>query len=209
MSDTRGLEYQTFNLSELPGIEVYSLLTNLIVPRPIALVSTISASGLRNLAPFSYFNLGGSNPPSVVFSPAGQGGGSDKDTLANIKETGEYVINLVTKGMADQMNKTSANLPAEDDEWTHSGFSPIPSALVKPERVADSPAHLECRLFEVVRHGNGPGCANYVIGEVLAIHLSKSLETSKRLTVDPISRLGGADYLDLSSLTTFSLERPE
>jgi flavin reductase (DIM6/NTAB) family NADH-FMN oxidoreductase RutF len=198
----------SLTLSDLSPEQVYLLLTGIVVPRPIALVSSLDTKGIRNLAPFSYFQLGGVNPPSVVFSPVTTKG-RDKDTLSNIRQTGEYVINLVTASMKDPMNLTSPTYRADVDEWLESGLTPIPSSLVKPERVLESKVALECRLHQIVPHGIGEGSANYVIGEVLLAHLKEGLWDGKEVRgFSPISRLGGADYLDLASLTTFTLPRP-
>ena len=197
----------SFTPRELEGMEVYDLLTNLVVPRPIAFVSSVSADGVPNMAPFSYFNIGGSNPASVVFSPGTLPGGMGKDTLRNIEETREYVINLVTAEVVTGMNETSPNFPPEINEWEMSGLTPVDSDVVKVQRVKECLASFECRLFEVVAHGDGPGSANYVIGEVVKIHAQQAaLDDLENFPA--VSRLGGPHYLDLGSLKRFSLERP-
>lgn len=182
--------------------ESYRVLSNLVIPRPIALVSSISQLGITNLAPFSFFVVGGANPPSVVFSPV-LGNEGEKDTLKNIRETKEFVINLVHREMTDGMNQASRSLPAEESEWDISGFEGIESSIVKPKRVANSQVQLECTLHEIVEHGTGAGAARYIIGEVVAIHRHINLAH-----FNPISRLGGPDYLDLSDGQIFQLERP-
>jgi flavin reductase (DIM6/NTAB) family NADH-FMN oxidoreductase RutF len=126
--------------------EIYQLLTRVVSPRPIAFVSTLSGEGTGNLAPFSYFNLGGINPPSLVFSVLNDRHGSEKDTLRNIRETGEFVISAVTREMAERMNLTSAAFPRGVDEFDQAGFTRAPSELVRPPRVAESPLAMECRL---------------------------------------------------------------
>lgn len=200
---------RTLNLQELGASVAYHVLTNLVVPRPIAFVSTIGANGVANLAPFSYFNIGGMNPPSLVFCPVLDSEGKPKDSLKNIEESGEFVVNLVTRSMAEGMNAASYTFPPEASEWEPSGFHPLPSQLVKPMRVAESPVQFECRLYQIVRHGNGPSSACYVIGEVLLAHLADELIAGDViLPLSSISRLGGPFYLDLDGGERFSLPRP-
>ncbi len=198
-------------MSALSHAEAYNLLVATVTPRPIAFVSTISASGVRNLAPFSFFMTGGSNPPSLVYSPTLDPNGQPKDSLRNVVETGEFVVNLVHREMAEGMNRTSARYGPEESEWEPSGFVALKSVLVAPPRVGESLVQYECRLFKVVEHGDGPSAARYVIGEVVQAHLHESIWKEGR--VDPgavrlISRLGGRDYLDVDALETFSLNRP-
>jgi flavin reductase (DIM6/NTAB) family NADH-FMN oxidoreductase RutF len=195
------MAHQSVELKSISSLEGYKLLTNLVVPRPIALVSTIGADGVPNLAPFSFFMLGGSNPASLMISPTLTGKGRMKDTLRNIRETGEFVVNLVTREMADDMNQTSRNLPANESEWSWTKFAALPSSMIAPERVLESPVHLECKLFDVVEHGQGPNAARYVIGEVLMVHFKDS-ESGL------IARLGGPGYLDLGTVESFELPRP-
>ena len=197
----------TLDLATLPPVELYRVLSDLVVPRPIAFVSTIDAVGRTNLAPFSYFMLGGSNPPSLCVSPTLGRGGAEKDTLANIRETGEFVVCLVRRTESEGMNAASAGLPRGESEWSRTGFTPLPSVLVAPPRVAECPAHFECRLHTIVDHGDGSGAARYVIGEIVAVHVADDLVGA---TDDfaPISRLGGADYLDLANGERFELTRP-
>lgn len=201
------MAHQALDPARLEAMEVYRLLTNFVVPRPIAFVSSVSAEGVANLAPFSYFNLGGINPPSLVFSPVTSPGDGDKDTLVNIRATGEYVINLVTLDIVMGMNETSFGFPSHVDEWEVSGLTPVPSAVVGPARVLESPVSFECRLFEVVSHGAGPGAANYVIGEVVQMHVEESVLGAME-EFPAVSRLGGPHYLDLGAMERFSLERP-
>jgi len=188
---------------------VYDMLSRLVVPRPIALVSTRAADGTPNLAPFSFFMVGGANPPSLVFCPVRATGGRKKDTLANIEETGEYVIHLVDRSMTDAMNATSAKLPPEASEWEPSGFTPVPSVRVAPSRVAESPVAFEMKLFQIVHHGDGDGAATYVIGEVVRAHVRADVWNGGDVQpLLPIARLGGSDYLDIHTLEVFDLSRP-
>ncbi|HEU4334968.1 MAG TPA: flavin reductase family protein [Candidatus Eisenbacteria bacterium] len=196
----------------LPPAEVYALLTGCVVPRPIAFVSSLSASGVPNLAPFSFFNAGGAHPPSVVFMPVTSGTNRDKDTLHNVRETREYVIHLVTWALREKMNQASADYPPEADEFVEAGFTKARSVKVKPWRAAECPIALECRLFRIVEHGAGPYHANYVIGEVVYFHLAESLLTEKgrvdATRLDAIARLGGPSYTRVTPESVFSMPRP-
>ncbi len=198
------------DLKSAGAARAYDLMSNLIVPRPIAFVSTISASGHANLAPFSYFMIGGPNPPSLAFCPTLGGGGTPKDTLRNLEETGEFVVNLVTRSMADGMNQTSAPYPHEFDEWEVSGFTQAASSHVRPARVAESPLSCECRVFQIVSHGEGAGASRHVIGEILAMHVDENLLRGDEIgRIEPIARLGGPDYIDLADGSRFALQRPK
>lgn len=191
----------THRLDELPFAEAYALLTAVVQPRPIAFVSTLSAEGVPNLAPFSFFMAGGSNPPSVCFSPALSGKGLEKDTLRNVRATGEFTVNTVDRAMALGMNATSASLTPEESEWETSGFTMEPSERVRPARVRESLAQMECRLFQVVEHGEGPSAARYIIGEVVRLHLAEG-------AFETVARMGGPEYLDTATGERFTLERP-
>ena len=191
----------THRLDEMPPAEAYALLTRVVSPRPIAFVSTLSAGGVPNLAPFSFFMAGGSNPPSVCYSPVLNGRGEEKDSLRNVRETGEFTVNTVDRRMAEGMNAASAALGPHESEWEPSGFTPLASEVVKPARVRESLAQMECRLFTVVSHGEGPTAARYVVGEVLRLHLVDG-------AFETIARLGGADYLDTANGERFDLRRP-
>jgi len=181
--------------------EAYTLLTSIVQPRPIAFVSTVSAQGVFNLAPFSFFMAGGSNPPSVCYSPVLNGAGEEKDSLRNVRETGEFVVNTVDRAMAVGMNAASASLAPHESEWELSGFTPMPSDLVRPPRVAESHAQMECRLFDIVAHGSGPTAARYVIGEVVRLHIREDV-------FETIARMGGSEYFDTATGERFGLNRP-
>lgn len=186
----------------------YDLLSNLVVPRPIAFVSTLSAAGEPNLAPFSFFMLGGASPPSLAFCPVRGKGGSKKATLRNVEETGEFVVNLVDRTMAEGMNRTGVEVPESGQKWGIAGFTPQECTLVRPARVAESPAALECKAVHLFEYGD----AAYVIGEVLAIDLNEAnwdAETRKPTGFRPIARLGGSGYLDLDGGKLFEMSRPK
>lgn len=195
------------DLTKLSSVESYDLLASVVVPRPIAFVSTLAASGTANLAPFSFFMVGGSNPPSLMYSPTLNVRGEEKDSLRNVRETGEFVINLVHRKMAEGMNITSFSYGPDESEWEMGSFSPLNSSIVKPARVAEALVQLECRLFQIVEHGSGPNASRYVIGEVLIAHLHESI-AEKPATVTLISRIGGRNYLDMADGSVFEMDRP-
>src|SRR5262245_2738323 len=193
-----------------PG-DVYALLVGCVVPRPIAFVSSLSGAGIPNLAPFSFFNAGGAHPPSVVFAPVTSGAGRDKDTLHNVRETGEYVIHIVPWAMRERMNQASADYPPEIDEFEAAGFTKVPSLRVKPWRAAECPIAMECRLFRIVEHGEGALRANYVIGEVVQFHIAESLFVDGRVdsgAIDAMGRLGGPSYTRVTRESIFAMPRP-
>lgn len=188
------------------------MLVEAVVPRPIALVSSLSSSGIANLAPFSFFMLGGANPPSLAYSPTLNRHGHDKDSLRNVEQTGEFVVNLVHREIAEEMNRCSASLAAEISEWDHCAFTPLASDLVRPMRVKESLVQLECRLFQIVRHGTGPTSAAYVIGEIVRVHYAAELfEQGKirHMAIRTLGRIGGNGYVDLAESSTFDMLRPE
>jgi flavin reductase (DIM6/NTAB) family NADH-FMN oxidoreductase RutF len=191
-------------------VEVYQLLVGVVTPRPIAWVSTLSRSGVVNLAPFSFFNAFGANPPIVVFSPTLRRDGTKKDTLLNLESLGEFVLNAATAPLADRVNLTSKDLPPDDSEVSLAGLTTLPSAKVRPPRVAESPVHVECVVRQIMPCGTGPIAANLVVGEVVMMHVSDDVLDEKR-RVDPrklrtVARLGGDYWCHTSDL--FELKRP-
>ena len=204
-------EFVYVPINELRPRDVYELLCSTVQPRPIAFVSTLSTAGEPNLAPFSFFMAGGSRPPSLVFCPVLGKEGRPKDTLRNIEETGEFVVNLVDRPMAEGMNATSFEYPPGFNEWEVSGFRQIESRFVRPNRVAESPVQYECKLFQVIRHGAGTSGTVYVIGEIVAAHILSAFWLDGEFNTEsfrPISRLGGPDYLDTESGERFRMPRP-
>jgi flavin reductase (DIM6/NTAB) family NADH-FMN oxidoreductase RutF len=191
-------------------VRVYHLLTGIVTPRPIAWVTTVSPAGVVNLAPFSFFNAFGANPPVVVFSPTLRRDRSKKDTLLNLERVPEFVVNAATADLAAAVNATSAELPPDDSEVSHAGLATAPSVHVRPPRVAASPAALECRVRQIVPLGDGPIAGNLVIGDVLAIHVTDDvLDAAGR--VDPrrlrtVARLGADFWCHTSDL--FEQKRP-
>ncbi len=204
-------EFLGVDPAELSLVDAHRLLLHCVAPRPIAFTSTLSAESIPNLAPFSYFMAGGANPPSVVISPLTDRNGQPKDTLRNIQATGEYVINVVTYEMREKMNYASAEFPYGVNEWEQAGFTAAPATKVKPARVLESPMSIECRLFQVVPHGQGHLSANYIIGEVVYFHVAKSLMPEGTLDatlVDYIARMGGDWYARANEPAMFELPRP-
>ena len=138
--------------------EIYKLMVGLIVPRPVALVSTVDKDGVANVAPFSFFSGIGSNPPTVLFCPSLRSAGDHrKDTLRNVEQTGEFVINIVSAAIAAATNDTAAEVAPEVDEFELAGLTPLASEVVRAPRVAESPAQFECKLLQIVFTGEGSG----------------------------------------------------
>jgi flavin reductase (DIM6/NTAB) family NADH-FMN oxidoreductase RutF len=205
------VSFREYDAATADPAEIYSLLVGCVVPRPIAFVSSLSAAGGANLAPFSFFNAGGAHPPSLVFSPVTSGAGRDKDTLNNIRATREYVVHIAPWSLREKMNQSSADYAPEVDEFVEAGFTKVASKRVKPWRVAECPVAMECRLFQIVEHGSGPLRANYVIGEIVYMHLQESLFVNGRIDpviLDPIGRLGGPLYTHVTKESVFNLPRP-
>jgi flavin reductase (DIM6/NTAB) family NADH-FMN oxidoreductase RutF len=191
----------------------YHWLLPVIAPRPIAFVSSLSAAGVGNLAPFSFFAMGGSGPQSVAFCPIADRNGDPKDTLRNVRETGEFVINIVSRAMAEGVNQASAPYPFDIDEFDVTGFTRVPSQRVKPPRVLESPASIECKVFQIVPHGNGPMHSTWIIGEALVLHVRDDVlaadgkpDTAK---IDPVARMGRTEWAEVTAANTFALTRPK
>ncbi len=197
--------------AQIEAADIYKLMIGMIVPRPIAFVSTIDSSGIRNLAPFSYFTGCSSNPPVLCFSTSVRSGPRPyKDTLENVKATSEFVVNIVSEEFAEQMNATSVSALPEVDEFELSGLTPLPSDLVKPPRVAESKAQMECRLNQIVSVSERPGGGILVLGEVLRFHVLESLLDGYRIDpvkLNAIGRMGGPAYVRTHDL--FEMQRPK
>ena len=178
--------------SQHTAAENYKLLTHLVVPRPIAWVTSVNAAGVVNLAPFSFFNAVGSEPLYVVVSIGTNDAGEPKDTAKNILAGGEFVVNLVTEELFDAMNVSAADFPGEESELAATKLHAAPSVKVKPPRVAESQASMECRLHSTQKLGNN----TLVIGEVVMFHVADHLanyQNGTRLHINgfaPIGRLG-------------------
>jgi flavin reductase (DIM6/NTAB) family NADH-FMN oxidoreductase RutF len=190
--------------------DIYKLMIGAIVPRPIALVSSVDEKNVRNLAPFSYFTACSSNPPVVVFCPILRPVPPQaKDTLRNVIATREFVVNIVSEDFVQGMNATAAQVPPEVDEFELSGLTPIPSELIKPPRVGESHIHMECRLLQTVQVSDKPGGGTLVLGEVLRFHVREDLIKDFRIDPDKlraIGRMAGSIYARTTD--RFELERP-
>jgi flavin reductase (DIM6/NTAB) family NADH-FMN oxidoreductase RutF len=201
-----------FDLTRLAETEAYELLTRVVSPRPIAFVSTLSTEGRPNLAPFSYFNLGGLRPPSAVFCAVNDRRGRPKDTLSNIRDTGEYVINAVTRSMAERMNLTSTRYSRDINEFERAGFTAVASETVRPSRVLESPVSMECTLFSLVSHGEGPWASQYVIGEIHLVHVHDDLLDDSGLPepgrIRFLGQMGGDSYIETRPEVLFEMPRP-
>lgn len=191
--------------------DIYKLMVGVIVPRPIAFVSTVSAGGNFNLAPFSFFTAISANPPVICFSPMVRGGDSlYKDTLNNIRATGEFVVNVVSEDFAAKMNICSGEYPPEVDEFKVSGLTPVPSDLVKPPRVLESRVNMECRLVRIVDVSAKPLGGSIVLGEVIRFHVRDELFQNFKIDPDklrPVGRMGGPTYTRTTD--RFEMERPK
>lgn len=161
----------TFDFTSLEPQERYKLLASTVTPRPIAWVTTVNAEGRANAAPYSFFNVLGENPPVLGFSVADRSPGSKKDTELNIRETGEFVVNLVSADTLEQMNVTAIEFGPETDELRAAGLTPAPAERVAPPRIAESPVSFECSLFQIVELGP---LRSLIIGEVLLMHILDS-----------------------------------
>jgi flavin reductase (DIM6/NTAB) family NADH-FMN oxidoreductase RutF len=199
------------NPSDLASNDLNRILLGTVVPRPIAWVSTINAQGQPNLAPFSFFNVVCTRPPTLLFCPGVRGLDSGtKDTLRNIQATGEYVINVVTEATAEAMNKTATELPPEVNEFEFAGLTAAPSVAVNPPRVGESPVNFECRLQQIIDIGDGnPGSASIVIGEIVHLHVADAILLPDykidTLALQPIGRLAGYQYARINQL--FEMKR--
>jgi flavin reductase (DIM6/NTAB) family NADH-FMN oxidoreductase RutF len=193
--------------AELSGLEAHRLLISLIVPRPIAWVTSISPDGVVNAAPYSFFSGVSSKPPVISIS-AGYGKSGEKDTPRNIAATGEFVVNLVGEHQADQMNRTATEYPYGVSETELLEIEVAPSATISVPRITASPAALECRLERIVLVGDPP--ASLILGEVQAYWISDDLEWNRIEGIDPqalnvIGRLHLDSYLHITE--TFSMKR--
>lgn len=191
--------------------QVYRFLNSLVLPRPVAWVSTQAADGALNLAPFSFFNVVCAQPPTIVFCPMVAGRtGKPKDTLNNLGEVPEFVVHVVSRELVEKMNLTSGEFAKEVDEFEVAGLTPVPSRKVGVPRIKEAHAVMECRLREILRIGEGPGSGALVLGEVLLFEVDDKLFVDGEIDIDaldPIGRLGGADYCTVKD--RFALQRPD
>ena len=203
--------------SELSHSALYSIILNSVAPRPIAWVSTVSAAGQHNLAPFSFFNAVCVDPPLLAFAPgfrpamqSNANHGEAKDTLRNIRETKEFVVNVVTYALAEAMNVTSGEYDPSVNEFELAKLTSEPSKIVRPSRVAGSPVSFECKLHQILEFSPAPTSSSLVIGQIVSIYLDEShLKDGKldRDSLDLIGRMGGIQYTRTTQ--RFEMVRPK
>jgi flavin reductase (DIM6/NTAB) family NADH-FMN oxidoreductase RutF len=211
--------------SEIAHREIYNILISAVAPRPIAWVASLSASGQPNLAPFSFFNAVCAKPPLLAFAPGmrpprkseaaadeaeGHPGTHIKDTLRNIRETKEYVINVVTYELADAMNLTSGEYDSGVNEFELAKIASAASKIVRPRRVAESPVSFECRLRQILEFNVDAEGGSLVIGEIVSVHIDeKHLKEGRidRNSLDLIGRMGGMQYTRTTQ--RFEIVRPK
>lgn len=192
---------------------LHSYLLGAVAPRPIAFASTVDANGTPNLAPFSFFNVFSANPPIAIFSPALSGRtGLTKHTYDNIKEVPEVVINVVNYNMVQQTSLASTEYAKGVNEFEKAGFTPVASELVKPFRVKESPAQLECKVKQVIELGTQGGAGNLIICEIVLLHVSEDVLDEQK-TIDPkkidlVARLGGNWYSRTNAGALFEVTKP-
>jgi flavin reductase (DIM6/NTAB) family NADH-FMN oxidoreductase RutF len=192
-------------------VECYRRMTEIVVPRPIAVVSTVDAAGRPNLAPFSFFTVVSSNPPHIAFSPhLGGRTGVKKDTLVNIEQTRQFVVASATEAIADAVNACAAPLAHGESEFALSGLSPALASRVTPSLVAESPVNLECELVEIRAYGDQGGAGHLVVGRVLLMHFDPEVMSASGCVLSDrlraVGRMGGEDWV--RTRDTFPMPRP-
>lgn len=204
---------QSIDPADLQPHEFYRLLNSSVAPRPIAFVSTVSADGHVNLAPYSFFNVFGFNPPILVFSPSRNRHGHKKHSLLNVEEVPEVVVNVVSHTMVEQTSLASAEFDRHVSEFTKAGFTEVPSERVRPPRVAQSPVAFECVVRQLIPVGDGPGAGTLVVCEVILAHVHNTILTEKGLVdphkIDLVGRLGGDWYVRANYDALFEVARPQ
>lgn len=204
---------KTITTSEATTAEIHKYLLSIVAPRPIAFASTISKNGAVNLSPFSFFNVFSANPPILIFSPARRvSDNTTKHTLDNILEHAEVVINIANYSMVTQLSLSSTAYAFGVNEFVKSGLTEVPSDLVKPPRVGEAPAALECKVNQVIPLGDQGGAGNLVIAEVLKIHIKEAfLDANQNIdpyTFDAIARMGDHWYCRVVKEAIFEIPKP-
>ena len=203
----------SIDLIEMGLPKAHHYLLGAVGPRPICFASTIDENGISNLAPFSFFNVFSSNPPIAVFSPAKSGRtGKNKDTFNNVNQIKEVVINLVDYKMVEQMSLASSPYSPEINEFIKSGLTPIPSDLIRPFRVKESPVQMECEVVEIKELGQEGGAGNLIICKILKMHISEHLLNDKQMIdqekIDLVARMGGDWYCRTDKNSMFEITKP-
>ncbi len=204
------------DVGQIDSESLYKILIGSILPRPIAWVSTVSKERVSNLAPFSFFTVASADPPILCFSPANKEASIDgevvavpKDTLSNIRQTEEFVVNIVSRQLAEKMVQSSGEYPSAVSEFDAVGLTPLASRMVSAPRVGESLINIECRLYQILEFGHHPGAGNLVLGRILCIHLDESVYKNGKVDLDilqPVGRLGGNQYCPVSE--RFEISRP-
>lgn len=198
-----------FDIQNTESSALYKLLTGTVIPRPIAWVATIDDNGIDNLAPFSFFNVVSEDPPHIMFSTV-RTGNKNKDTLNNILANLQFVVNLVTEEVVEQMNTTSQSVAADVNEFELANVTPIESIYIKPKRVKESLVQFECEMvhhYFIEKHQNGGACI--IIGKIITMHIDDSiLMENHKIDLEkykPVARLAGSNYSKLGEI--FSIKR--
>ncbi|EAZ94429.1 hypothetical protein FBBAL38_12065 [Flavobacteria bacterium BAL38] len=198
-----------FDIQNTEASALYKLLTGTVIPRPIGWISTIDSNNCNNLAPFSFFNVVSEDPPHVMFSIV-RTGNKNKDTLNNILDNKQFVVNLVTEEVVAQMNTTSQSVASDIDEFELASVTPIDAVYIKPKRVKESLVHFECEMvhhYFIENHQNGGACI--IIGKIITMHIDDSiLMENHRINLEtykPVARLAGSNYSKLGEI--FSIKR--
>jgi flavin reductase (DIM6/NTAB) family NADH-FMN oxidoreductase RutF len=197
------------NPEEFSSLEIYKILTSSVLPRPIAWVSTIDKAGCINLAPFSFFTVASINPPVLCFSPLLNNYRCEKDTLSNIRQTGEFVVNIVSHKLVGQMNQSSAPYPVGVNEFEKVGVTEELSTGVKAPGVQESLVRLECTLRQVITFGSEPLAGNLILGNICHIHLHPDIYEDGKVdfeAIDAVGRLAGNHYSTIRD--RFEISRP-
>lgn len=204
---------KTIKPADIPHPDFHRLMIGSIGPRPIAFASTVDGAGAVNLSPFSFFNMMGSKPPTVVFATTINRHLQKKHTLLNIEEIPEVVINIVNYAMVEQMSLSSAEFERGVNEFDKAGFTPVASTLVLPPRVAESPVAFECRVKQIIPVGEGAGSSHLIVAEIVLAHVREDI-LDEHGTIDPakidlIGRMGGNWYARASGEALFEVARPQ
>lgn len=200
-----------FNPSNMENQKLSHLLTDIVVPRPIAWVSTVNTNGISNLAPFSAYAMVSANPMIVCFTVITTRDGRKKDTLLNVELTEEFVISVVTEDLAEAMNQTCAPYPRDVSEYEKAGLTPVKADTVKVPMVGESPINMECKLLQILEFGQLPHISSLIIGEVQIVHIADELFDSKTERISGlkvIGRLGGDGDTYSRTNDTFQMKRP-
>jgi flavin reductase (DIM6/NTAB) family NADH-FMN oxidoreductase RutF len=206
------MAFRTIKPEELTHRQRHQYLLGTVNPRPICFASTLDQQGRPNLAPYSFFNIFSSTPPIFIFSANTRRDGSTKDTLENARTTGEVVINLVNYPIARQMAICGVEYDTGVNEFEKGGFTPLPSVMVKPFRVKESPVQFECKVLEIKTYSDDPGAANLIVAQALLIHVNENIFTEDD-TIDPrkidmVGRLGNFNYTRANGESIFSIKQP-